>query len=220
MARFDSKSLNQLIEKHPIVPVFYHDDIELTREILLACYAGGMRAFEFTNRGEKAGEVFTALYPFVEKNCPEMALGIGTIFHAEQARAFVEAGADFVVQPVITPAVGQYCQDKDIAWYPGASTLNEIFQATQLGAEIVKIFPGNVVGPGFIKSLKGPMPHVKVMVTGGVDPTTDSLLTWFGAGVTAVGIGSQLFPKALLEKRQFEELTKTIVPLMNFVNNL
>ncbi|WP_026995895.1 bifunctional 4-hydroxy-2-oxoglutarate aldolase/2-dehydro-3-deoxy-phosphogluconate aldolase [Flectobacillus major] len=220
MAFFDTKSLDQLLEQYPVVPVFYHEDIELSQQIIKACYDGGMRAFEFTNRGVKALEVFKALVPFIRENCPDMALGIGTIFKAEQAQIFIEAGADFVVQPVITAEVGVLCQANNIAWYPGAATLNEVYQATELGATVVKIFPGNVVGPGFVKSMKGPMPHVKVMVTGGVEPTQESLSTWFKAGVTAVGMGSQLFPNAVLANKDFESIKNTVSSLMQTVRDL
>jgi 2-dehydro-3-deoxyphosphogluconate aldolase/(4S)-4-hydroxy-2-oxoglutarate aldolase len=217
MSFFQPKVLNQLLADYPVVPVFYNEDIDITKQVIKACYDGGMRAFEFTNRGEKALSVFSAIYPFIREECPEMALGIGTIFTVAQAESFIQAGADFVVQPVITAEVGKYCQDNNIAWYPGAATLNEVYTATQLGAEIVKIFPGNVVGAGFVKSMKGPMPHVKVMVTGGVEPTEESLKQWFSAGVTAVGMGSQLFPASLLASAKYDELTHTVASLMEYV---
>jgi 2-dehydro-3-deoxyphosphogluconate aldolase / (4S)-4-hydroxy-2-oxoglutarate aldolase len=220
MAFFQPKILNQLLADFPLVPVFYHENIPLTKSIIKACYDGGMRAFEFTNRGEKALEVFSAIYPFIRENCPEMALGIGTIFTVEQAKTFIDAGADFVVQPIITAEVGAYCQANEVAWFPGAATLNEIYTATQLGAEIVKIFPGNVVGPGFVKSIKGPMPNLKVMVTGGVEPTEESLKQWFSAGVTAVGMGSQLFPASLLASAKFDELSNNVESLMKYVRTL
>ncbi|MDI9877962.1 bifunctional 4-hydroxy-2-oxoglutarate aldolase/2-dehydro-3-deoxy-phosphogluconate aldolase [Flectobacillus longus] len=220
MAFFDSTTVDQLIAKYPVVPVFYHEDLALTQAIIKACYDGGMRAFEFTNRGESALATFTALVPFIRENCPDMAIGIGTIFKAEQAAKFIEVGADFVVQPVTTAEVGALCQEKNIAWYPGACTLNEIYQATELGATVVKIFPGNVVGPGFVKSMKGPMPKVKVMVTGGVEPTTESLTTWFNAGVTAVGMGSQLFPSAVLANKDFNQIQQTVASLMETVASL
>jgi 2-dehydro-3-deoxyphosphogluconate aldolase/(4S)-4-hydroxy-2-oxoglutarate aldolase len=162
---------------------------------------------------------FTALVPFIRENCPDMAIGIGTIFKAEQAAKFIEVGADFVVQPVTTAEVGALCQKK-YCLVPWCCTLNEIYQATELGATVVKIFPGNVVGPGFVKSMKGPMPKVKVMVTGGVEPTTESLTTWFKAGVTAVGMGSQLFPSAVLANKDFNQIQQTVASLMETVASL
>ena len=185
-----------LISAHPIVPVFYHKDAGYARSIVEACYQGGLRVFEFTNRGEQALPVFTELIRFVREHCPGMALGIGTILTTEEAQSFLEAGADFVVQPVITEAVGDLCREKEILWIPAGTTLNEIYHATRLGAELVKVFPGSVVGPSFIKAIKGPLPWLKIMVTGGVEPTLESLEAWFGAGATAVGVGSQLFADA------------------------
>ena len=193
MPAFSPEKILDLVTRHPIVPVFYHADAAHAQQIVQACYAGGLRVFEFTNRGDKALPVFSQLVQYVRANCPDMALGIGTILTAGDAERFIDAGADFVVQPVITVAVGEVCRKHGVPWMPAGSTLNEIYQATQLGADLVKVFPGNVVGPGFIKAIKGPMPSLKLMVTGGVEPTSDSLDAWFKAGVTAVGIGSQLF---------------------------
>ena len=193
MPVFSPEKILNLVTNHPIVPVFYHADTDHAQAIVQACYDGGLRVFEFTNRGEKALAVFTQLVSYVRENCPDMALGIGTILTPEDAERFLDAGADFVVQPVTTAAVGDVCRERGIPWMPAGSTLNEIYQATLLGADLVKVFPGNVVGPGFIKAIKGPMPSLKLMVTGGVEPNSESLTAWFKAGVTAVGIGSQLF---------------------------
>ncbi|QMW04319.1 bifunctional 4-hydroxy-2-oxoglutarate aldolase/2-dehydro-3-deoxy-phosphogluconate aldolase [Spirosoma foliorum] len=193
MPVFSPEKILDLVINHPIVPVFYHPDVDHSQAIVQACYDGGLRVFEFTNRGDKALAVFTQLVSYVRANCPEMAMGIGTILTADDAKKFIAAGADFVVQPVTTPTVGDVCRNHGVPWMPAGSTLNEIYQATLLGANLVKVFPGNVVGPGFIKAIKGPMPSLKLMVTGGVEPTSESLNAWFKAGVTAVGIGSQLF---------------------------
>ncbi|WP_338871098.1 bifunctional 4-hydroxy-2-oxoglutarate aldolase/2-dehydro-3-deoxy-phosphogluconate aldolase [Spirosoma sp. SC4-14] len=193
MPAFSTDTILDLIVRHPIVPVFYHADAEQAQAIVQACYDGGLRVFEFTNRGAQALPVFTQLVGYVRQNCPDMAIGIGTILTPDDAEKFLDAGADFVVQPITTPAVGDVCKKRGIAWMPAGTTLNEIYQATLLGADLVKVFPGNVVGPDFIKAIKGPIPSLKLMVTGGVEPTIDSLSSWFRAGVTAVGIGSQLF---------------------------
>ncbi|GAB3756195.1 beta/alpha barrel domain-containing protein [Spirosoma pomorum] len=193
MPSFSSEQLLTLLREHPIVPVYYNADSQQAQTIVQACYDGGLRLFEFTNRGDKAFDVFSGLIEYVRTNCPGMALGIGTILTPEDAERFMDAGADFVVQPVTTELIGKLCRTRGVPWIPAGSTLNEIYQATQLGADVVKVFPGNVVGPGFIKAILGPMPHLKLMVTGGVEPNAESLTTWFKAGVTAVGIGSQLF---------------------------
>ncbi|GAB2957119.1 bifunctional 4-hydroxy-2-oxoglutarate aldolase/2-dehydro-3-deoxy-phosphogluconate aldolase [Hymenobacter coalescens] len=209
-----SKEVLQRALAAPVIPVFYHADVEHAQRILGACYAGGIRVFEFTNRGDNAFEVFTKLRAYVRDNCPDMLLGIGTIYNAKDAEAFILAGADFVVQPITTADVAAICRHYDIAWVPGVMTLNEIFHATRLGADIVKIFPGNVVGPDYIKAVHGPMPKVKIMVTGGVEPTTESLAAWFGAGASAVGMGSQLFKNS----DDLDALSARIAELMAFVH--
>lgn len=183
----------QQLKTSPIVPVFFHQDLQYAQQIVKACYAGGLRVFEFTNRGPAAYEVFEGLNAFVRTNCPEMLLGIGTIYTAEDAERFIALGADFIVQPITTEAVGAVCKARQKPWIPGALTLNEIWSAWQMGATAVKIFPGNLVGPAYIQALRGPMPLVPLMVTGGVEPNTESIQEWLGAGVQAVGVGSQLF---------------------------
>jgi 2-dehydro-3-deoxyphosphogluconate aldolase/(4S)-4-hydroxy-2-oxoglutarate aldolase len=185
----------------PLVPVFFHADAAYAQSMVRACYAGGIRVFEFTNRGANAFD------------CPELVLGIGTIYNAADAERFIAAGATFVVQPVTTADVAEACQRHDVAWVPGAMTLNEIYAATQLGAQLVKVFPGNAVGPDYIKALRGPMPSVKLMVTGGVEATEASLAEWFGAGINAVGIGSQLFKGA----SDPAAITARVVPLMKYI---
>ena len=202
--------------RYPVVPVFYHADLAYAQRILQACYAGGIRVFEFVNRGPQALEVFTQLQPFVAQNCPDMVLGIGTIYKAAEAEQFIAAGAKFVVQPLVTAEVAQVCRTHDIPWLPGALTPTEIYHATELGAAVVKIFPGNLVGPDYIRALRGPMPHVRLMVTGGVEPTEASVGAWFGAGVNAVGLGSQLFKNA----DDTAALSASIAQLMQFVQTL
>ncbi|GAB3876497.1 bifunctional 4-hydroxy-2-oxoglutarate aldolase/2-dehydro-3-deoxy-phosphogluconate aldolase [Hymenobacter segetis] len=202
--------------RYPVVPVFYHADAAYTQRILQACYTGGIRVFEFVNRGEKALSVFTELQDFVAQQCPEMILGIGTIYKAAEAEQFIAAGAEFVVQPLATAEVAEVCRAHDIPWLPGAMTPTEIYNASELGAAVVKIFPGNLVGPDYVKALRGPMPHTKLMVTGGVEPTEASLSAWFGAGVNAVGMGSQLFKNA----DDTDTLAASIGQLMQVVETL
>jgi 2-dehydro-3-deoxyphosphogluconate aldolase/(4S)-4-hydroxy-2-oxoglutarate aldolase len=189
---FHHKTLDRLL-RHPVVPVFYHADSAYAQQVVDACYAGGVRVLEFSNRGEEALSVFTALREYVTQQYPDLTLGVGTVYTDREAETFVEAGADFLVQPVISATVAAVCRHYDRLWMPGAMTVNEIYQATRMGATIVKVFPAHVVGPAYVKAVHGPMPNVKVMVTGGIAPTAESLREWFGAGVNAVGIGSQLF---------------------------
>lgn len=184
--------INQL-KDHPLVPVFYHSDVNIAKEVVLACYAGGVRHFEWTNRGPAALEIFRSLRNLIDQECPGMTLGIGTILHPEQALPFLDAGADFLVQPGTTLSVGELCAHRNIPWIPGVMTPTEIMSAWMAGATAVKIFPGQMLSPAYIKALRGPFPQIPMMVTGGVEPTEESLQSWLGSGVQAVGLGSQLF---------------------------
>ncbi|GAC1587425.1 MAG: bifunctional 4-hydroxy-2-oxoglutarate aldolase/2-dehydro-3-deoxy-phosphogluconate aldolase [Hymenobacter sp.] len=218
MPRRTAAEILATLLRYPVVPVFYHADAAYAQRIVQACYAGGIRVFEFVNRGEYALAVFTQLQEFVQEQCPELILGIGTIYKAEETAQFIAAGAEFVVQPLATAEVARVCESRGIPWLPGALTPTEIYHASQFGAAVVKIFPGNVVGPDYVKALRGPMPDIKLMVTGGVEPTRESLSAWFGAGVNAVGMGSQLFknaddPAALAAR--IAELMQTVTQLIN-----
>ncbi len=200
----------------PLVPVFYHADAAYACQLLGACYAGGIRAVEFTNRGANALAVFARLRQFSRAHCPGLLLGIGTIFTAAEAEAFIRAGADFVVQPVTGAEVAAACRRHDRAWVPGALTPGEIYHAAQLGAGLVKVFPGNAVGPDYIRALRGPLPQVRLMVTGGVAPTPESLGAWFGAGASCVGLGAQLFA----EGADLAALPARLAALLAFVETL
>ena len=175
-----------------MIPVFYHAEAAYAREVLRACYEGGVRVYEYTNRGPHAFAIFSELQRFVEANYPDLLLGAGTIYQPEDAERFIAAGADFIVSPVISPEVAAVCRRHNLAWLPGAQTVNEIFQAVQLGADLVKIFPASLVGPAYIKTLRGPLPDVPLLVSGGVQPHPDALAEWFRAGASCVSIGSQL----------------------------
>lgn len=212
---FHQKTLNRLL-KYPVVPVFYHADAAYAQQVVDACYAAGVRVVEFSNRGDNALSVFTTLREYVLAQYPDLSLGIGTVYTDREAEEFVEAGADFVVQPVISATVAAVCRHYDRLWMPGVMTVNEIYQATRMGATIVKVFPAHVVGPAYVKAVHGPMPNVKVMVTGGIAPTADSLREWFGAGVNAVGIGSQLFNSV----SGLPDLTARLAELGEFANSL
>lgn len=209
----NKKEILNLVLTKPLVPVYFNADIEQTKKVISACYEGGIRVFEFTNRGEKAIEVFKQLVPFVRENCPEMILGIGTIVDKNTAERFIKLGADFIVQPGTTHQVGEVCKNYDIAWIPGVMTPTEIYQAQDWGAEMVKIFPGNILGSAYVKALRGPMPNLKIMVTGGVEPTEESLKEWFGAGANAVGLGAQLFK----DFENLEEFKNKVKSLFAFI---
>jgi 2-dehydro-3-deoxyphosphogluconate aldolase/(4S)-4-hydroxy-2-oxoglutarate aldolase len=220
MARNASSKVYSRIEETPIVPLFFNADLTVAQHVLKACYDGGIRVFEFTNRGAEAPAIFAKLIDYCEKECPDLVLGIGTIYDAKQANEFIAMGADFMLQPFTTPEVGEVCAKHDIPWMPGTMTLTEIRNAEILGAKYVKIFPGNVVGPGFVKAIKGPMPKTKIMVTGGVEPNKESLSSWFGAGAAAVGMGSQLFPADLIAKKDYQSISNTISDLIKIYRGL
>ena len=220
MARNASNVVYSRIEETPIVPLFFNADLTVAQQVLKACYDGGIRVFEFTNRGAEAPAIFAKLIDYCEKECPDLVLGIGTIYDAKQANEFISMGADFMLQPFTTPEVGEVCAKYDIPWMPGTMTLTEIRNAEILGAKYVKIFPGNVVGPGFVKAIKGPMPKTKIMVTGGVEPNKESLSSWFGAGAAAVGMGSQLFPADLIAKKDYQSISNTISDLIKIYRGL
>ena len=209
MAKFLRTEVYQAMINTGVVPVFYHADAEVAKQVVKACYEGGIRVFEFTNRGDFAQEVFTELTKWANKECPEMMLGIGSIVDAPTAALYIQSGTNFVVGPLLNPEIFKVCNRRQIAYLPGCATTTEIGFAQELGAEIVKVFPGgNVGGPSFVKNIKGPMPWSKIMVTGGVEPTEESLSAWFKAGVTCVGIGSNLFSEEVLSNREWVKITE------------
>ncbi len=192
MSRFTRDHALAQARLTPLFPVFYHAEVDYAKRVLAACHAGGIRMFEYTNRGPRAYENFRELQVFVEAEYPDLLLGAGTIYTPEEAEKFIAAGADFIVQPIIDAEVAAVCRYHDLAWLPGVMTLNEIYQAMKLGAALVKIFPASFVGPAYVKTLRGPLPNTPFMVTGGIDPSPESLAEWFRAGATCVGVGSTL----------------------------
>lgn len=199
------------MKRQGVIPVFYHADAELCKEILKASYAAGIRVFEFTNRGDFAHEVFGTLNRWAATELPELMLGVGSVVDAPTAALYIQLGAAFVVSPLLNEEMAPVCNRRKILWAPGCGSLSEIGRAEELGAEIVKIFPGSSVGgPEFVKAVKGPCPWSSIMPTGGVEPTEESLGAWFKAGVTCVGMGSNLFPKKLIEAKDWGAITETI----------
>jgi len=206
--RFNKIQVLQTMVETSMVPVFYHSDLETTKEVVKACYLGGVRAFEFTNRGDYAHEVFGELNKWAAKECPELILGVGTVVDAGTASLFLQLGANFVVGPLLNPDIFKVCNRRQVPYIPGCATTSEISYAHELGAEIVKVFPaGNVGGPSFVKNIKAPMPWSIIMVTGGVEPTEENLTAWFKAGVGCVGMGSNLFPKEVIAHKEWNSIT-------------
>jgi 2-dehydro-3-deoxyphosphogluconate aldolase/(4S)-4-hydroxy-2-oxoglutarate aldolase len=209
------ESMLTKIKHSRIIPVFYHQDVEVAKSVMEACYNGGLRVFEFTNRGENAYDVFLKLKEFAQR-FPDLSLGIGTIMDSTAAELFVTADADFIVSPILSPEVAKVCTRHKKFWIPGCGTLTEIVNAKNAGAELIKVFPGSVLGPKFISSVLAVVPDLKLMPTGGVEPTTENLKAWFDAGVYCVGIGSQLISKAIIEGKRWKELEVNVSQLRKF----
>ncbi len=190
-----------------MVPVFYHKDFEVAKNVVKACYEGGVCAFEFSNRGDFAHEIFGELVKFAAKECPKMALGVGSIVDSATAALYIQLGACFVVGPLFNPEVAKVCNRRLVGYTPGCGSISEVGFAQEAGCDLCKVFPGDVLGPKFVKGLLAPMPWSKLMVTGGVEPTEESLSAWFKAGVYCVGMGSELFPKAQVEAGDWAYIT-------------
>jgi 2-dehydro-3-deoxyphosphogluconate aldolase/(4S)-4-hydroxy-2-oxoglutarate aldolase len=220
MAQFSRLKVYNYLHEYPIVPLLSSNNANDAVKILDACYEGGIRAFEFTNRGEPAHEIFSALVKHARAKYTDLALGIGTILDAGTASLYIQSGADFIICPNLVEEVGKVCNRRKIAWIPGVATPTEISKAEEMGAEIVKLFPGQTLGPEFVRALKAPMPHTSVMATGGVSPEEANLREWFEAGVTCVGIGGKLFPKTMLQSGDFSPLSLTLSRLLQFANSI
>lgn len=220
MARFTRIQVATIMKSEGLVPLFYHSDPELGKQVLRACYKGGARLLEFTNRGDYAHEVFAALNKFAEKELPEMILGVGSVTDAGTASLYIQLGANFVVTPVLREDVGRVCNRRKILWSPGCGSLSEIARAEELGAEIVKVFPGSQLGPGFIKAIKGPCPWTSIMPTGGVTAEEENLTAWLQAGATCVGMGSKLITKEFLNKQDFEGLENHVRNTLTLIQKI
>ena len=195
MAQFSRLEVAQVMKDTGMVPLFFHNDIEVSKKVLKACYDGGARLMEFTARGDFAHEVFGELTKYAVAESPGMVMGVGSVTDAAAASRFMSLGANFIVTPVLREDIAIVCNRRKVLWSPGCGTLTEIARAEELGCEIVKLFPGDIYGPQFVKGIKGPQPWTSIMPTGGVSPTRENLEGWFKAGVTCVGMGSQLMIK-------------------------
>jgi 2-dehydro-3-deoxyphosphogluconate aldolase/(4S)-4-hydroxy-2-oxoglutarate aldolase len=206
MAKYTRIEVVQKMGEQGMIPLFYHADVAIAREVLTACYKGGARLLEFTNRGDFAHEVFGELNKFCLKELPGMMLGVGSVTDAGAASLYLQLGANFVVTPVLREDIAIVCNRRKVLWSPGCGSLSEIARAEELGCEIIKLFPGDAYGPGFVKAIKGPQPWTSIMPTGGVSPDEANLRGWFGAGVTCVGMGSNLISGEIVKEKNFEKL--------------
>lgn len=218
MARFTRLEVATVMNKTGIVPLFYNSDIEVCKKLVKACYDGGARLLEFTARGDFASEVFRALNKYCIEELPEMILGVGSITDAGSASLYMELGANFIVTPVFREDIAIVCNRRKVLWSPGCGSLSEIARAEELGCEIVKLFPGGIYGPNFVKAVKGPCQWTSIMPTGGVSPTQENLEPWFKAGVTCVGMGSKLIVKkdnGEFDYEKIEALTKHSIEIIS-----
>ncbi len=220
MAKYSRLEVAAVMKETGMVPLFYHADIELGKKVLEACYKGGARLMEFTARGDFAFEVFSELNKYALKELPGMIMGVGSITDAAAASMFMQMGANFIVTPSLREDIALVCNRRKVLWSPGCGSLTEINRAEELGCEIIKLFPGSTYGPGFVKAIKGPQPWTSVMPTGGVSTDEGNLKGWFDAGVTCVGMGSQLIGKEVLAKKDFDGLTKTVKDTLALIKSI
>ncbi len=195
----------ELMGSTGMIPVFYQPDLEIAKTIVDACYAGGVRVFEFTNRGPQAFPVFSKLIEYLSKYS-DAVLGIGTIMNDDDTRKYIDAGTHFIVSPILKTSMAAVCQDRGVNWIPGCATLTEIVTAHEAGAPLIKLFPGSVLGPGFVSAVKPVIPNIRLMPTGGVEPTEKNLSAWFKAGVYCVGMGSQLLSSEIVAGKKWKDL--------------
>ena len=221
MARFPRLKVLTTMQETGMVPVFYHADFAVARDVAAACAAGGCNLLEFTNRGDHAWEVFNELEKYCAKEIPQMILGVGSVVDPGTASLYINNGANFVVGPLLNADVARACNRRKVPYSPGCGSATEISAAEELGVEIVKIFPGKEVGgPGFVKAVRGPCPWVSIMPTGGVDPSEASLRAWFEAGVACVGMGSNLITKEILKAKDYAALSAKVVETLALIRQI
>lgn len=218
MARFSRLEVLNAMVDIGLVPVFYHPDLEVAKRIVVACAAGGARVVEFTNRGDLAYQVFADLVRFAAAEAPEVILGVGSVLDPGTAALYVSCGANLVVGPVLNPEVAKVCNRRKVAYSPGCGSASEISAAEELGVEICKVFPGSQVGgPAFVKAVLGPCPWTRMMPTGGVDATQESITAWFQAGVSCVGIGSKLIAKDMVACGDYAGITQRTADVVGWI---
>jgi len=220
MAQYTRIQVATLMHTTGLVPLFYHDDISVSKKVLKACYDGGARLLEFTSRGDFAFEVFAELNKYALAELPGMVLGVGSVTDAAAASLYLQMGANFVVTPVLREDIAIVCNRRKVLWSAGCATLTEIAKAEELGCEIVKLFPGDAYSPNYVKAIKGPCPWTSIMPTGGVAPTEESLKAWFGAGVTCVGMGSKLIAKDTDGNFDYSEIERLTKQSIDFIKQL
>ncbi len=218
MASHSKADVLAAIRRNGVVPVFYHADIDTTREVARRLVAGGVSTIEFTNRGDGAIEVFADLIRWARRELPELVVGVGTVVDATTAGYVIDLGANFVFAPALSAEVAAVCNSRNIPYVPGCGTLTEIQTAYRLGSDFVKLFPaGSIGGPAFLSAIRAPCPWVQAIPTGGVEPTAQSIKAWFDAGAPAVGMGSKLLPADLVHSRDWAAVEERVVATVGAV---
>ncbi len=208
MARFSRLQVWNAMEDLGLVPLFYSSDVEVSKRTIEALSAAGCKVIEFTNRGDRAFEVFRELIVYFEEADPTVILGVGSVLDVATAGLYINLGANFIVGSVTNAEVAKLCNRRKVPYFPGCGTASEVSAAEELGVEVCKVFPGSQLGgPSFVKAIKAPCPWTKIMPTGGVDATWENLKGWFDAGVTCVGMGSKLVRKDLIAAEDWEGIT-------------
>lgn len=213
------KEIQDQIIKQGLLPLFYNNDGDVSIQLLKALYAGGIRSVEYTNRGEAALANFRAMKKICETEMKDMHLGVGTIKNAAMARSFIDAGCDYIICPGLAADVAEVADANNMLWIPGCMTPTEIIAAEKMGATMIKLFPGNVLGPGFMSGIKELFPGLLFMPTGGVETTKENIEAWFKAGVCAVGMGSKLVSKEVMENKKYDQLTAETKKIISIIND-
>jgi len=209
-----------LIPQQGILPLYFYKDTQVSIDLLKALYSAGIRSVEYTNRGEAALQNFKAMRKVCDEELKDMYLGVGTIKNGEAAKTFIDAGCDYIISPGLVESVAKVADESDMLWIPGCMTPSEVIAAENLGAKMIKLFPGNIIGMAFMQAIKELFPGLLFMPTGGVDITKENIEGWFKAGVCAVGMGSKLVTKSIMDNRQYDELvaaTKDVLAIISDV---
>tara|TARA_A100001011_G_scaffold195540_1_gene203889 strand:+ start:10848 stop:11516 length:669 start_codon:yes stop_codon:yes gene_type:complete len=220
MAQYNRVQVINQIKESGMIPLFYHPKIEVAKAVLKACYDGGARLIEFTNRGDFAIDIFTELIRYSISELPGMIIGVGSVTDASAASQYMLYGANFIVTPVFREDIAVICNRRKVLWIAGCGSLNEITVAEERGCELVKLFPGNTYGPDFVKSVKAPQPWTSIMPTGGVTIEKKNLTDWFDAGVTCVGLGSKLISEEILVKKDYDILRVRVAEVLDMIEKI
>jgi 2-dehydro-3-deoxyphosphogluconate aldolase/(4S)-4-hydroxy-2-oxoglutarate aldolase len=217
--KFSKQQITAEMKRLGMVPLFTCEDKSIAADVIEAAYRGGVRVFEFTNRRANSFEIFSAMLKHFEKY-NDLMLGIGTILDGATAEKFIDAGAHFIISPILKLEMAEVCKRNNVSWLPGCQTLTEIVTAKENGAEVIKVFPGSVLGPQFISSIMPVVPDLQLMITGGVEPKQENLSAWFKAGAMCVGMGSQLFTKEIIETKNWKLLESRVKDSLEMIKQI